>query len=590
MKGWKDRYFVLEQGILSYCRAKGERMKGQIHIGVAKIIEHRNSRRKIVLDTGTSFLHLKARNESERDEWLSALKSCKSEIESIPEPQHSSKDEATETCAELRPLAQKLVELWELDCNLKAAVDLLPEELRPHFDMFAKLTNTASNIKTSLTEVMGFLEDQQMQIQRLKEGNQSSSEEEQGERDLLPVEEGEDEFFDAQDDPFYSIPVPRSIPQPSSSYPSRTQLPVPHNPNQKFNIWKVIKDSIGGELSKMSVPVYFNEPISLLQRFTEEMTFHHLLITADQTEDACLRMALVGCFAVSVYASTVNRTLKPFNPILGETYELEFEGSKIISEQVSHHPPVSAIFADHPNYTFSGNTQMRTSFKGTYLQLHPAGTIHIYLKNWDEHYSYIKPMTSVHNLIMGKVYVDHHGRIEINCEKSGTKAVLNLKKKGWFEKKLHFVEGSALAPDGSLQYIMEGTWSEGMTIHRPGDTASVGGWTTLPDYEGKDQNYYFTQFSLQLNIPPECYPTTIPPSDSRWRPDQRALENGDTKLAKSEKDRVEVKQRAAKKEREQRGVEYKPRWFSFIENEWRYDGGYWEMKATGQMINIPDIF
>lgn len=598
MKGWKDRYFVLDQGVLSYCRTRGERMKGQIHIGVAKIIEHRNSRRKIVLDTGTSFLHLKAKSESERDEWLSALKACKVEMEAAPEPLRVSREETAETCAELRPLSQKLLELWELDCNLKAAIDMLPDQLRSQYETFAKLSNSATNIKTSLTEVMGFLEDQQMQIHKLREGNQSSSDEdeprdEERGRKLPVVEEGDEEmFFDALDDPAYSIPNPNSIPRASavSSLPTRTSLPVPRNPNQKFNIWKVIKDSIGGDLSKMSVPVYFNEPISFLQRFTEDLTFHHLLISADKAQDPCLRIALVGCFAVSGYASTVNRTMKPFNPVLGETFELEYESAKVISEQVSHHPPVTAIFSDHPNYTFAGNTQMKTSFKGTYLQLHPAGTIHVYLKSWDEHYTFIKPMTSVHNLIIGKIYVDHHGRIEVNCEKSGAKAVINLKKKGWFEKKLHFVEGSALAPDGSLQYIMEGTWSEGMTIHRPDSSDVLAGWTALPPYEGKEDNYYFSQFALQLNIPPESFSRPIPRSDSRWRPDQRALENGDTKVAKAEKERVEEKQRAVRKAREQAHEDYKPRWFSFIEEEWRYDGGYWEMKAAGEMVDIPDIF
>ena len=601
MRGWKDRYFVLDQGVLSYCKTRGDRMKGQIHIGVAKIIEHRNSRRKIVLDTGTSFLHLKARSEAERDEWLSALKACKSEMDAVPEPLRAPREETAETCLELRPLSQKLLELWELDCSLKTAIDLLPDQLRGQFETFAKLSNAASNIKTSLTEVMGFLEDQQMQIHKLKGGNQSSSDEEEQKEegrsrrlmDLAPVEEGEEDmFFDAVDDPAYSIPMPKPAPQASSSSapPTRSSLPVPHNPNQKFNIWKVIKDSIGGELSKMSVPVYFNEPISFLQRFTEDLTFHHLLISADKAQDPCLRIALVGCFAVSGYASTVNRTMKPFNPVLGETFELEFEDARIISEQVSHHPPVTAIFSDHPNYTFAGNTQMKTSFKGTYLQLHPAGTMHVYLKTWDEHYTYIKPMTSVHNLIIGKIYVDHHGRIEVNCEKTGAKAVINLKKKGWFEKKLHFVEGSALASDGSLHYVMEGTWSEGMAIHRPDDPASLGNWTALPAYEGKEENYSFSQFAVQLNIPPQCYPRPVPRSDSRWRPDQRALENGDTKVAKAEKERVEEKQRAVRKAREEGGENYKPRWFSLIEDEWRYDGGYWEMKARGEMANIPDIF
>ena len=40
------------------------------------------------------------------------------------------------------------------------------------------------------------------------------------------------------------------------------------------------------------------------------------------------------------------------------------------------------------------------------------------------------------------------------------------------------------------------------------------------------------------------------PTDTRRRPDQRALENGDMKLATSEKNRLEEKQRAVRKYRE----------------------------------------
>ena len=42
------------------------------------------------------------------------------------------------------------------------------------------------------------------------------------------------------------------------------------------------------------------------------------------------------------YGVSCGRTKKPFNPMLGETYELVTEDFKFISEQVSHHPPVSA--------------------------------------------------------------------------------------------------------------------------------------------------------------------------------------------------------------------------------------------------------
>lgn len=44
----------------------------------------------------------------------------------------------------------------------------------------------------------------------------------------------------------------------------REQLPWLKDPNAKVSIWAIIKDSVGKDLSKMSVPVFFNDPTSLL--------------------------------------------------------------------------------------------------------------------------------------------------------------------------------------------------------------------------------------------------------------------------------------------------------------------------------------
>jgi hypothetical protein len=44
----------------------------------------------------------------------------------------------------------------------------------------------------------------------------------------------------------------------------RYTLPFLKDPNIKISIWTIIKDSIGKDISKMSVPVYFNDPMNIL--------------------------------------------------------------------------------------------------------------------------------------------------------------------------------------------------------------------------------------------------------------------------------------------------------------------------------------
>jgi len=41
-------------------------------------------------------------------------------------------------------------------------------------------------------------------------------------------------------------------------------LPWLKDPNAKISFWAIIKDSIGKDISKLSVPVFFNDPTSLL--------------------------------------------------------------------------------------------------------------------------------------------------------------------------------------------------------------------------------------------------------------------------------------------------------------------------------------
>ena len=57
------------------------------------------------------------------------------------------------------------------------------------------------------------------------------------------------------------------------------------------------------------------------------------------------RLAYVMAFSMAGFESVIDRTTKPFNPLLGETWEYDNGQVRIITEQVSHHPPISAGFS-----------------------------------------------------------------------------------------------------------------------------------------------------------------------------------------------------------------------------------------------------
>lgn len=83
--------------------------------------------------------------------------------------------------------------------------------------------------------------------------------------------------------------------------------------------------------------VNFNEPLSMLQRLTEDLEYHELLDRAAKCENSLEQLCYVAAFTVSSYSTTVFRTSKPFNPLLGETFELdrlEENGYRSLCEQV----------------------------------------------------------------------------------------------------------------------------------------------------------------------------------------------------------------------------------------------------------------
>ena len=107
-------------------------------------------------------------------------------------------------------------------------------------------------------------------------------------------------------------------------------------------------------------------------------------------------MTLVAAFAVSAYGyCTARAGHKPFNPLLGETFECirDDKGFKYIAEQVSHHPPVSACHAIATNWTWWQDLRVKTKFWGKSMEFQPDGIVHLRLVLPDgtqEHYTWNK--------------------------------------------------------------------------------------------------------------------------------------------------------------------------------------------------------
>ncbi|EUD67165.1 hypothetical protein C922_02315 [Plasmodium inui San Antonio 1] len=159
----------------------------------------------------------------------------------------------------------------------------------------------------------------------------------------------------------------------------RTKLPSPRT-DIKISMWSLLKDCIGKDLSRIGMPIYLNEPSSFLQRLAEDFQYVYLLQRASREVESTSRLAYVTAFTISPYASVIGRTFKPFNPLLGETYELTHRRFFFISEQVVHHPPITAYHCHNEYMTNFSSITVNVQISGKSVEVTIPGASHLILR------------------------------------------------------------------------------------------------------------------------------------------------------------------------------------------------------------------
>ena len=190
-----------------------------------------------------------------------------------------------------------------------------------------------------------------------------------------------------------------------------------------FNIWQILKGAIGKDLNKFGLPVFLNEPLSANQRFCENYQYVDLINNASVEPNPYLRLAYCGIFCIGGFAMDTNRKQKFFNPLLFETFEYvdNDRNFRYFSEQVSHHPAITATYAEGKNWTlFSNfNAQLHIRLSGK-LDIFNLGRTYITFKNFNDNVSFNKPLCVVRNLIFGNLHCDMEGTFEVKNDAGDT--------------------------------------------------------------------------------------------------------------------------------------------------------------------------
>ncbi|XP_038174128.1 oxysterol-binding protein-related protein 3 isoform X4 [Arvicola amphibius] len=361
----------------------------------------------------------------------------------------------------------------------------------------------------------------------------------------------------------------------------RTCLPAQGPNTSSVSLWSILRNNIGKDLSKVAMPVELNEPLNTLQRLCEELEYSELLDKAARMPSALERMVYVAAFAISAYASSYFRAgSKPFNPVLGETYECirRDKGFQFFAEQVSHHPPISACHAESGNFVFWQDVRWKNKFWGKSMEIVPIGTTHVTLPAFGDHFEWNKVTSCIHNILSGQRWIEHYGEIVIkNLTDDSCHCKVNFIKAKYWSTNAHEIEGTVFDRNGKAVHRLFGKWHE--SIYCGGASSSTCVWRANPMPKGYEQYYGFTQFALELNEMDPLSRSLLPPTDTRFRPDQRLLEEGNIEEAEVQKQRIEQLQRERRRVLEENNLEHQPRFFrKSSDDTWVSNGTYLELR------------
>lgn len=689
-KGWRARWFVLEDGVLSYYKVHGPdkiamspgkekglkvigdeswrymrkannrpygsnkwKPFGEIHLKVSSVRASKSDDKRLSIFTGTKTLHLRCQSREDRTAWIEALGVAKDQFPRLlSSGDFASSEDFIVSTEQLRSrlVQEGIGEAVIKDCEsiMLHEVAELQNQLKALQVKHIMLLDTLRQLETEKIELETTVVDETKERDSccgqgrrfsdfysiMSEGSASDSDADNESRYGVDVETDEEDgaFFDTND--FMSAESLRSasyrsregagnacssltfenenlsghtrevgIEVKAIKYPyikRRDSLPEPKEKEKPVGLWSIIKDNIGKDLSGVCLPVYFNEPLSSLQKCFEDLEYSHLVDQAlewGKQGNDLMRILKIAAFAVSGYASTEGRQCKPFNPLLGETYEADYpdKGLRFFSEKVSHHPMVVACHCEGRGWKFWADSNLKGKFWGRSIQLDPVGVLTLQFED-GETFQWSKVTTSIYNIIIGKIYCDHYGTMRIKG--SGKYSCkIKFKEQSIIDRNPHQVHGFVQDNrTGEKVAMLLGKWDEAMYYVLGDPTTKPKGYDPMTeaillwerDKSNPKTRYNLTPFAISLNELTPGLREKLPPTDSRLRPDQRHLENGEYELANAEKLRLEQLQRQARKLQE-RG--WRPRWFSKDEDGcYHYGGGYWEAREKHNWEDISDIF
>eukprot|EP01094_Clydonella_sp_ATCC50884_P004838 TRINITY_DN1383_c0_g2_i1.p1 TRINITY_DN1383_c0_g2~~TRINITY_DN1383_c0_g2_i1.p1 ORF type:complete len:452 (+),score=180.27 TRINITY_DN1383_c0_g2_i1:57-1358(+) len=328
-------------------------------------------------------------------------------------------------------------------------------------------------------------------------------------------------------------------------------LPPQGTPVGFFSVMKSLAGqlALGTDITRVALPSIFCYPISLLEIIAvKRMRGMDQCAEIDAEENKVARILRVIKWIFS--AITPDQFgKKPLNPISGETFECQCGDSYYFSEQVSHHPPISAFHFEHlpTGCKFFGHTQVIAKFGGNSVAATFAGTAFLHIPKYNETYHFSMPMPIIHacSLIIGSSHNELGGDIILTCKENNTKTHITFHTTGMFTGTLDRVTGKICEADESSKKkkdetlaSFEGTWSGQIKAK-----AAKGNEEAAAAVDSFEDHIVFDYTHAKGVTAQILRREGVPDSRSVWGDTMDAIRNNDLAQADDEKAKVEVAQR-----------------------------------------------
>ncbi|GAB6026568.1 hypothetical protein CHUAL_012984 [Chamberlinius hualienensis] len=340
---------------------------------------------------------------------------------------------------------------------------------------------------------------------------------------------------------------------------------------------------IGMDLTKVVLPTFILERRSLLEMYADFFAHPDLFVSIPDAGDPRERMVQVLRWYLSAFHAGRKSSVakKPYNPILGEVFKcywdipgMENKEEKVadgplpwtsvgqlsfVAEQVSHHPPISAFYAEHYDKRISLDAHIwtKSKFFGLSIGVMMLGQGCVSLVDHDEEYIVTFP-NGYGRSILTIPWIELGGTTSITCAKTGYNANIEFITKPFYGGKKHRLSADVFGPNEKKPFLnVTGEWNGVMT----------GKWT-----DGRSEVFVDTT-RISVIKKKVCPVSEQEPNESRrlWKDVTVGLKYRYIEQATKAKYQLEQRQRMEALERKEKGVAWETKIFNEAGDGWIYN-------------------